>query len=175
MDATTKERADRDQFTPLNLASFGGLGLSRAAIMAKAAEAVVKAGIGYKPGGRGADGVDGFGFIRLCAEHATHSALNDLYGYQGWPDEEPWNERVANMLEEWGLTQVGRYDYREFRRGDVIVHVGVGPTAEVLVSPPNDDRGALLAGCWAPEPPKIHTQLARLQRHMVRVYRWTGA
>lgn len=187
MDATTKDRAVCSSPTPLTTAGLkdGKIVLAgqdatfgrMSDHMARVAECVVQGGTPYQAGGRGmhGEGVDGFGFLRLCAMAATGRQLGDLFGYIGWPQEEPRDTRVANMLEDWGLTQVGGYEVREFQRGDVLVYVGPGPTGEIVVSPGNQDRAAVTASCWAPDAPRIAPIRASLQRHMVRVYRWVEA
>lgn len=177
MDATTKERAGRiapaSQALAAGNANFGRM----ADHMARVAECAVSSGLPYQAGGRGLDGegVDGFGFLRLCAMAATGRQLGDLFGYPGWPEQEPRDTRVANMLDDWGLTQVGGFELRDYLRGDVLVYVGPGPTGEIVTSPGNQDRAAVTASCWAPEPPRLAPIRASLQRHLVRVYRWVEA
>ena len=177
MDATTKERADCSPATPLTIASLDGMSGRLSERQALVAEYIVRSGLAYEPGGRGVSGagVDGFGFIRLAVMAATGRQVADLFGYVGWPEQEPRGTRIANLLEDWGLTQVGGYEMRDYQRGDVLVYDGIGPTAEIVVSPGNQDRAAITAFCLAPEPPKLAPLRAMLQRHLVRVYRWVEA
>lgn len=178
MDATTKTRASGSSAAVQTLAAGNAICGRMADHMARVAECAVQSGLPYQAGGRGTngEGVDGFGFIRLCAMAATGRQLGDLFNYPGWPEAEPRDTRVANMLHDWGLTLVGDYLMRDYQRGDVLVFVGaMGPTCEIVTSPGNQDRAAITASCWAPEPPKLAPMRARHSRHLVRVYRWTEA
>lgn len=192
MDATTKDRAACSEPTPQSIVGLkdGKVALTgaEAAVarlsdhMALIAECAVRGGLPYQAGGRGIDGqgVDGFGFVRLCAMAATGRTVHDLFGYPNWPQHEPDPQRVANLLEDWGMTQVGGYALQEYCRGDVVLYLGLpapegGPACDIVVSPGNQDRRAIVASCWAPNPPALEEMRARLQRHQVRVYRWVEA
>lgn len=182
MDTTTQERAALSPSTPLNIvelnAKFGRLSEAFATV----AEHAVRAGLRYEAGGRGLDGqgVDGFGFLRMCCMAVAGRQLHDLAGYAGWPHREPRETRVANLLDDWGLTIVGDHTFTDLRRGDVAVFVPnphqPGPAGEIVVAGATQDRPALVAACWAPDAPRIQPYRARYDgRIMVRVYRWVEA
>lgn len=182
MDATTQERAACSPTTPLNIAELNVKYGRLSEAFATVAESAVRAGLVYEAGGRGLDGqgVDGFGFLRLCCMAVTGLQLHDLAGYPGWPFREPRETRVANLLDDWGMTVVGDYGFTDLRRGDVVVFVPnphePGPAGEIVVAGATHDRPALVAACWAPEPPRIQPYRARYDgRIMVRVCRWAEA
>lgn len=154
---------------------------SRSQVCAAAAGFYVGMDTPYRPGGRDADGLDGFGFVRACVQAAMDwtpgvgftpgPEIADLTNYMGWPNEEPSSAAIATVVEAWGLVQVDKHYCKSANPGDVLMTLGRGPGASIVTHAINHDRGQQVALVWAPNPPMLRPT-ALEGRMPVRAYRF---
>lgn len=159
---------------------------SKAEVMVAAAEMVI--GLPYEMGGNGwLNSIDGYGFIRWCVRAAeawvprlglrfhreiacasvSRSKFASLTG-------EPDADQILPYIEAWGLQRVNEIHPIKTQPGDIVLSLGNGPGAVIVMQGSDHPEGELVAGIWCQSSPQIRAD-AGVGRSRVRVYRWPSA
>lgn len=157
---------------------------SKAEVMVAAAAMVI--GMPYAMGGDGRDRIDGFGFIRWCARAAAAWTDRGIRLAHDFADASVDRHRFASLtgepdasptrpyLEAWGLARVNEDHPIRTLPGDVVLSLGNGPGAVIVMQGVDHLDGELVAGIWKQSSPEIRAD-AMTGRSRVRVYRWPHA
>jgi hypothetical protein len=162
-------------------------------MMASATDYLLGLDLRYRIGGRGPFEYDGFGFVRQAVQmvfdarcfragRKTRALLDKPFaGYMTrippggmTPADalpiEPDAIDVVAMLEDAGMERLEGRGGASTQAGDVVVYIGPGPHAGVVMRGASDDPGEAIALAWN-DGPRVRDDRA-IGRYRVQVYRW---